>query len=157
MDDGIPPFLTVPEAGRLLRIGRTKAYDLTKEWRATGGRSGLPVVDLGDVLVPGPAVRQMLGLGLTDDTAGPEPAADPEPAKGGALPTAPRSGESTSAAMNDVRPPEPPFPVPRPRRPRRQPAGQLPLFDPRPNPESTTSPHPDTPDPEVPTPKNPTP
>jgi hypothetical protein len=63
--DRIPPFLTVEEASRLLKIGRTKAYDLTKEWRATGGRSGLPVVDLGDVLrVPGPAIEQMLGIGL---------------------------------------------------------------------------------------------
>ncbi|MGH8973679.1 MAG: helix-turn-helix domain-containing protein [Acidimicrobiia bacterium] len=65
MDDRIPPFLTVEEASRLLKIGRTKAYLLTKEWRATGGRSGLPVVDLGDVLrVPGPAIERMLGTGL---------------------------------------------------------------------------------------------
>ena len=65
MDDRIPPFLTVEEASRLLKIGRTKAYLLTKEWRATGGRSGLPVIDLGDVLrVPGPAIEKMLGTGL---------------------------------------------------------------------------------------------
>src|SRR5437867_3858569 len=63
--DRIPPFLTVEEASRLLKIGRTKAYLLTKEWRATGGRSGLPVVDLGDVLrVPGPAIEKMLCTGL---------------------------------------------------------------------------------------------
>jgi len=65
VDDRIPPFLTVEEASRLLNIGRTKAYLLTKEWRATGGRSGLPVIDLGDVLrVPGPAIEKMLGIGL---------------------------------------------------------------------------------------------
>src|SRR6266436_1149739 len=65
VDDRIPPFLTVEEASRLLKIGRTKAYDLTREWRATGGRSGLPVVDLGDVLrVPGPVIEQMLGIGM---------------------------------------------------------------------------------------------
>ena len=32
MDDEIPPFLTVEEAGRLLRIGRTKAYDLARKF-----------------------------------------------------------------------------------------------------------------------------
>ncbi|MGH2577777.1 MAG: helix-turn-helix domain-containing protein, partial [Actinomycetota bacterium] len=65
VDDRIPPFLTVEEASRLLKIGRTKAYDLTKEWRATGGRSGLHVVDLGDVLrVPRPALEEMLGAAL---------------------------------------------------------------------------------------------
>ncbi|MGH9023579.1 MAG: helix-turn-helix domain-containing protein [Acidimicrobiia bacterium] len=65
MDHGIPPFLTVAEAGRLLRIGRTKAYELTRQWRETDGRSGLPVVDLGDVLrVPGPAIERMLATGL---------------------------------------------------------------------------------------------
>ena len=65
LDDEIPALLTVEEAGRLLRIGRTKAYDLAQEWRATGGRSGLPVIDFGDLLrVPGPAIRRMLGVGL---------------------------------------------------------------------------------------------
>lgn len=59
---------------------RTKAYDLTKEWRATGGRSGLPVVDLGDVLrVPGPAIERMLGIGRADgDAAGTEPRERPD-------------------------------------------------------------------------------
>ena len=35
----------------MLRIGRTKAYDLAKEWRATDGASGLPVVDEGNKLM----------------------------------------------------------------------------------------------------------
>lgn len=48
------------EAARLLRIGRTKAYALTQEWRASGGRSGLPVIDLGSVLrVPRSAIEQL--------------------------------------------------------------------------------------------------
>lgn len=33
-----------------MRIGRTKAYTMATEWRATNGRSGLPVVDLGNAL-----------------------------------------------------------------------------------------------------------
>lgn len=40
-------FLTIEEAAALLRIGRTSAYALAREWRETGGRSGLPVVQLG--------------------------------------------------------------------------------------------------------------
>ena len=77
MDDPIPPFLTVEQAAALLKIGRTKAYLLTQEYRATDGRSGLPVVDLGDVLrVPGPAIERMLGIGL--DAALPDPG---EPAR----------------------------------------------------------------------------
>jgi hypothetical protein len=45
--DDVPLFLTVVEAGRLLRIGRSKAYGLTAEYERTGGRSGLPFVWFG--------------------------------------------------------------------------------------------------------------
>jgi hypothetical protein len=39
---------------------------LTQEWRASGGRSGLPVIDLGDTLrVPRRALERMLGVELT--------------------------------------------------------------------------------------------
>jgi hypothetical protein len=47
--DGVPEepqTLTVEEAARVLRIGRTAAYALAREWRATNGRSGLPVLEL---------------------------------------------------------------------------------------------------------------
>ena len=61
-------MLTVEEAARLMRIGRTKAYALTQQWRATGGRSGIPVVDLGDVLrVPRRVLEEMVGTPFTDD------------------------------------------------------------------------------------------
>ena len=66
MCDRESPYLTVEEAARLLRIGRTKAYAMTREWRQTGGRSGLPVVDLGDVLrVPRAALEQFIHAALT--------------------------------------------------------------------------------------------
>jgi hypothetical protein len=46
----IPVLLTVEEAGELLRIGRTKAYAMAREWRETdrrvpwgGGLSGSAV------------------------------------------------------------------------------------------------------------------
>jgi hypothetical protein len=43
-------FLTVEEAAALLRIGRTAAYALTRQWRATDGAEGLPVVRVGRLL-----------------------------------------------------------------------------------------------------------
>lgn len=55
-----PEFLTVEEAAALLRIGRTSAYALAREWRETGGRSGLPVVELGRQLrVPRAALEEL--------------------------------------------------------------------------------------------------
>lgn len=44
MFDDLPPFMTVVQAGAVLQIGRSKAYELTVEWERTGGRSGLPFV-----------------------------------------------------------------------------------------------------------------
>lgn len=63
----VPDLLTVEEAARLARIGRTKAYAMAREWRDTGGRSGLPVVDFGNVLrVPRRALEALIGAELTD-------------------------------------------------------------------------------------------
>ena len=65
-----PEWLTVEEAARVLRIGRTKAYALTREWRASGGRSGLPVADLGDVLrVPRRALEELVEATLPSQHA----------------------------------------------------------------------------------------
>ena len=62
-----PVLLTIEEAGVLLRIGRTKAYAMAREWRETDGRSGLPVIDLGHVLrVPRRALEEMIGAELTE-------------------------------------------------------------------------------------------
>lgn len=139
MDQEIPPFLTVVEAGRLLRISRTKTYELATEWRATNGRSGLPVIDLGDLLrVPGPAIRQMLCVGLTgavsmDSATNGEPpsAARPASASGGRSPAppapeppaeqrAPATGEAAGSAV--------PARKPRTRSKTPHPTDQLPLF-----------------------------
>ena len=50
------------EAGRVLRLGRTKMYALVNEWRRTNGESGLRVVDFGDALrVPRTAVEELVG------------------------------------------------------------------------------------------------
>ena len=62
----LPDLLTVEEAARLIRVGRTKAYAMAREWRDSGGRSGLPVVDFGHVLrVPRQALEQLVGATLT--------------------------------------------------------------------------------------------
>ena len=49
MFDHLPPFLTVPQAAKLLQIGRTRAYELTTEWEVTGGKSGIPCVRFGSL------------------------------------------------------------------------------------------------------------
>lgn len=49
--EGLPLILTVSEAAVVLRVSRTTAYKLTEEWRATGGKAGLPVIKLGRRLV----------------------------------------------------------------------------------------------------------
>ncbi len=61
------PFLTVEEAARRLRIGRTLAYQLASRYRATGGAEGLPVVQLGSVLrVPRARLEELAGGPLED-------------------------------------------------------------------------------------------
>ena len=90
MGDSAPALYTVEEAAKLLRVGRTKAYALTREWRATGGRSGLPVVDFGNILrVPRAALEQMLGVDLgAVPVVEVGPAADPVSEAVAELPTA---------------------------------------------------------------------
>ncbi|MFN0028494.1 MAG: helix-turn-helix domain-containing protein [Acidimicrobiales bacterium] len=40
-------MLTVEEAARMLRVGRTLGYQLARRYVKTGGREGLPVVAVG--------------------------------------------------------------------------------------------------------------
>lgn len=47
MLDDLPPFLTVPQAAKVLQLGRSKTYELTVEFERTSGRSGIPFVWLG--------------------------------------------------------------------------------------------------------------
>ncbi len=50
MGERVPDFLTIGEAARVLRIGRTKAYAMGQEWRITNGDSGIKVCELGGQL-----------------------------------------------------------------------------------------------------------
>lgn len=108
------------ETQRVLRMGRTKMYELVTEWRQTGGQSGLRVVELGSALrVPRVALEDLIGgpihvIPEHDVDAGPEPAAP----------------VFVVAATNDA-PECVPHPRKRPsRRPVAVPAPQLGLFDP---------------------------
>jgi excisionase family DNA binding protein len=60
-----PPLLTVAEAARVLRIGRTSAYRLAREFIASGGASGIPAVRVGRQLrVPRRALEVFIGARL---------------------------------------------------------------------------------------------
>ena len=43
----LPEVLMVEKAANILRISRNSAYDLARQWLATNGQSGIPVVRLG--------------------------------------------------------------------------------------------------------------
>ena len=66
VDDRAPDFLTVEEAGAVLRFSRGKAYELAREFIATGGASGMPVIRLGRQLrVPRAMLEQWIGGPIT--------------------------------------------------------------------------------------------
>ncbi len=57
------PVVPVPTAGRWLGMGRSKAYVEARRYLNTGGREGLPAIELGHRLVtPVAKVRALLGL-----------------------------------------------------------------------------------------------
>jgi transposase len=59
----MPDVLTVEEAAEILRISRNSAYALTRQWRETDGRAGLPVIELGrNLRVPKRELERILGL-----------------------------------------------------------------------------------------------
>jgi hypothetical protein len=61
-DDG-RLVLTVEEAARMLRIGRSAAYEQARRYIASGGVEGLPVLRMGRALrVPRHALVRLLGL-----------------------------------------------------------------------------------------------
>ena len=60
----LPLMLTVDEAARVLRIGRSKAYGMTTLYETSGGTQGLPVLRLGDLLrVPRFALHEFVTTG----------------------------------------------------------------------------------------------
>ena len=66
----LPAFMTVEEAAKVLRIGRSKAYELTCEWEHTAGQTGLPFIRLGhQKRVPREAIAKFVRTCLTPDAA----------------------------------------------------------------------------------------
>ena len=66
--DHLPPFLRVPQVQELLQLSRTQVYALTRRWRDTGGREGIPVVCFGGALrIP---TQALLRLAQLDDADG---------------------------------------------------------------------------------------
>jgi hypothetical protein len=125
--EGLPLLLTVEEASELLRIGRTKAYAMAREWRETEGRSGLPVIDLGNVLrVPRRALEDMLGAELPDVTR-PQPADKASQTSASVEP--PQSPTNAPNVPTDTPPVRRTQTTGRSRRRRKAIANQLDLFD----------------------------
>ena len=72
--DRAPDFLTVEEAGSALRFSRGKAYELAREFLATGGASGMPVIRLGRQLrVPRAVLEHWIGGPITWPIPAPHP------------------------------------------------------------------------------------
>ena len=92
----IPDFLTVEEAAAILRIGRTAAYALAREYLATDGVSGLPVVRFGRLLrVPRVKLEALIGGPITWPPIIASPALSPTP-----MPMSrPRSGRARRSVV----------------------------------------------------------
>ena len=60
----LPVLLTIEETARVLRIGRSLAYQLAREYEASGGVRGLPVIRVGMCLrVPRWALIELIRTG----------------------------------------------------------------------------------------------
>ena len=59
------PLLTVEKAARVLRIGRSLAYELAHRYVVSGGREGLPVIRVGSscLRVPRWALMELVHTG----------------------------------------------------------------------------------------------
>ncbi|MCZ7538089.1 MAG: helix-turn-helix domain-containing protein [Acidimicrobiia bacterium] len=60
--DAPAEVLTIDEAATILRISRNAAYAAAREWRATGGKTGIPCIEIGRTLrVPRAELERLLG------------------------------------------------------------------------------------------------
>jgi len=62
--NALPIMLTIDEAARVLRIGRSKAYEMAATYTSSVGTQGLPCLRLGDLLrVPKFALHEYVTTG----------------------------------------------------------------------------------------------
>lgn len=62
--------LTIQEAAAILRISRNAAYAAARKWRATGGKVGIPCIEIGrTVRVPRADLDKLLGRTNGSDAA----------------------------------------------------------------------------------------
>lgn len=106
----VPDLLTIEEAARVLRIGRTKAYAMGQEWRATDGASGLKVSEFGGQLrVPRIWIEEQLGAPLRSIPQRPEQgAATPHDSAGVPADRAATPTPATEAEQETLELPLPP-------------------------------------------------
>ncbi len=63
----VPDLLTVEEAARVLRIGRSAAYGMAARFLASDGRDGIPAIRVGRLLrVPRAGLEQLMGTPISD-------------------------------------------------------------------------------------------
>jgi Helix-turn-helix domain len=61
-----PDLLTVEEAARVLRVGRTNAYELARRYLRSDGAEGIPVLRIGHLLrVPRCGLEELVGGPIT--------------------------------------------------------------------------------------------
>jgi hypothetical protein len=66
--DNLPPFLRIDQAQQLTQLGRSQIYELTRLWRTSGGKQGIPVVQFGRCLrIPTAALLRLADVELPDD------------------------------------------------------------------------------------------
>jgi excisionase family DNA binding protein len=85
----LPKLMTVPQAARALRIGRSTAYELANAWLDSDGAEGLPVVRIGRSLrVPVAALDRWFASVALGDASSPgeaPPPTSPEPTRSGQM------------------------------------------------------------------------
>ena len=64
LEASLPPLLTIEETARVLRIGRSLAYQLARDYETSGGVKGIPVIRLGSCMrVPRWALIELMRTG----------------------------------------------------------------------------------------------
>ena len=62
--DALPIVLTVNDAARVLRIGRSKAYEMAALYTSSSGTRGLPCLRIGDLVrIPKVALHEFVTTG----------------------------------------------------------------------------------------------